>query len=439
LHIERLQAIRGLGLPPDIGHSVRQNRPLRLAREGGQTAVYHLEEYETDRRHATLVAILLDIAATLTDEILNLHDRLIGSFFTKARHKYEKRFAAEGKAVNDKVRLYAKVGAALISAKEAGADPFQAIEAIVPWETFMASVHEAEQLARDAEFDSTALLVDHYTQLRRYSPTFLDTFDFRAASARQDLMDAIDALREMNHNDVRKVPADAPTAFVKSRWGRFVFKDGGIDRRFYELAAMSELKNALRSGDVSVAGSRQFKDFDEYLMPRATFDDEHQGKRLGLAVNTSAVAYLDERFARLREALDETARLAATGELPDVELNDKGLRISPLDDATPAAADVLTQQAYDLMPRVKITDLLLEVDRWTDFTRHFTHLKSDSEPPDRTLLLVIGQSAVPRRRARSGRRVSQREVRQRTRCAVLYASVGPVRPVPHQGHQFTGA
>jgi len=197
-HIERLQAIRGLGLPPDIGHSVHQNRLLRLAREGGQTAVYHLEEYETDRRHATLVAILLDIAATLTDEILNLHDRLIGSFFTKARHKYEKRFAAEGKAVNDKVRLYAKVGAALIAAKEAGADPFLAIEAIVPWETFMASVHEAEQLARDAEFDSTALLVDHYTQLRRYSPTFLDTFDFRAASARQDLMDAIDALREMN-------------------------------------------------------------------------------------------------------------------------------------------------------------------------------------------------------------------------------------------------
>lgn len=132
-HIERLQAIRGLGLPPDIGHSVHQNRLLRLAREGGQTAVYQIEEYETDRRHATLVAILLDTAATLTDEILNLHDRLIGSFFTKAKHKYEKRFAAEGKAVNDKVRLYAKVGAALIAAKEAGTDPFQAIEAIVPW------------------------------------------------------------------------------------------------------------------------------------------------------------------------------------------------------------------------------------------------------------------------------------------------------------------
>jgi hypothetical protein len=45
----------------------------------------------------------------------------------------------------------------------------------------------------------------------------LETFDFRAASARQDLMNAIEALREMNRSDARKVPVDAPTAFVKPR------------------------------------------------------------------------------------------------------------------------------------------------------------------------------------------------------------------------------
>ncbi|KUY95214.1 MULTISPECIES: DUF4158 domain-containing protein [unclassified Burkholderia] len=49
-HIERLKAIRELGLQPDTGHSIHQNRFLRLAREGGQTAVYQIEECETDRR-----------------------------------------------------------------------------------------------------------------------------------------------------------------------------------------------------------------------------------------------------------------------------------------------------------------------------------------------------------------------------------------------------
>src|SRR5256885_12175508 len=43
------------------------------------------------------------------------------------------------------------------------------------------------------------------------------------------------------------------------------------DFAHYELCALSELKNALRSGDVWVQGSRQFKDFDEYLVPGEKF------------------------------------------------------------------------------------------------------------------------------------------------------------------------
>jgi hypothetical protein len=43
---------------------------------------------------------------------------------------------------------------------------------------------------------------------------------------------------------------------------------------------------------------------------------------------------------------------------------------------------------YGLLPRVKITDLLLEVDRWTNFTRHFTHLKKGEPAVDRSLLLT---------------------------------------------------
>ncbi len=36
---------------------------------------------------------------------------------------------------------------------------------------------------------------------------------------------------------------------------------------------MAELKNALRSGDVSVSGSRQFRAFEEYLMPHTEFNE----------------------------------------------------------------------------------------------------------------------------------------------------------------------
>ncbi|MGP6159109.1 MAG: hypothetical protein ACLPYS_16635 [Vulcanimicrobiaceae bacterium] len=199
----------------------------------------------------------------MTDEILGLHDRLIGSFFVRAKRKFGKRFVDDGKALNDKVRLYARVGSALIAAKEAGSDPYRAIEAVLPWDRFAQSVQEAEQLARDEEFDSIALLAERFGQLRRYSPAFLETFEFHAAPASREILDAIAVLREMNRTDARKVPGNAPTGFIRERWREFVFSDGGgIDRRFYELAVMSELKNGLwaaTSPSWSAASSRTSK------------------------------------------------------------------------------------------------------------------------------------------------------------------------------------
>jgi Domain of unknown function (DUF4158) len=189
-HIERLQEIRA-GIPAETSKKVHQNRLLRLTRESAQTAVFQLQEYETKRRYATLVAILVEATATLADEILDLHDRMIGSFFTKAKNKHEKTFASAGKAINEKLRLYAKVGSALIDAREKGCDPFSAIETVVPWDVFLTSVREAEQLARDENFDSIGLIVEHYGQLRRYAPTFLETFEFRAAPAAQEIMRAL--------------------------------------------------------------------------------------------------------------------------------------------------------------------------------------------------------------------------------------------------------
>jgi hypothetical protein len=56
------------------------------------------------------------------------------------------------------------------------------------------------------------------------------------------------------------VPLNAPLGFIRKKWGRYVFDTEGIDRRFYELCVMAELKNALRSGDVSVRGSCQFQE-----------------------------------------------------------------------------------------------------------------------------------------------------------------------------------
>src|SRR5712671_5362304 len=79
---------------------------------------------------------------------------------------------ADGRAINEKVRLYARVGAALIAARDNKQDAFDAITAVIPWDRFLASVEEAEALARSEEFDAYQMLVEHYAGIRRWAPDF---------------------------------------------------------------------------------------------------------------------------------------------------------------------------------------------------------------------------------------------------------------------------
>jgi hypothetical protein len=165
----------------------------------------HLRDLENRRRHATLIAVLLDTEATITDQILDMHDRIVGRMFNEVKRKHEQSFAESGKAINEKVRLYVRVGHALIDARQKGLDPYSAIEAVVAWDRFTQSVDEAERLAEPESFDHLHLLTESYGQVRRYAPALLETFYFGAAPAVAPLLAAIDTLRAMNRRNARKV------------------------------------------------------------------------------------------------------------------------------------------------------------------------------------------------------------------------------------------
>ncbi|NTY16189.1 Tn3 family transposase [Citrobacter farmeri] len=108
-HIERLKAWQALDLPAGIERQVHQNRLLKIAREGGQMTPADLAKFESQRRHATLVALAIEGMATVTDEIIDLHDRIIGKLFNAAKNKHQQQFQASGKAINDKVRMYGRI------------------------------------------------------------------------------------------------------------------------------------------------------------------------------------------------------------------------------------------------------------------------------------------------------------------------------------------
>lgn len=249
--LDRLRALRSIGIPSDWAREVHQNRLLQMARQAAAMNVWHLRQLEPKRRYATLVAVALDTMAMLTDQILEMHNRLIGLYFKKAERKHLEAFQEVARAINEKVNLYAQIGRALIAAREAGTDAYQAIEAVLEWDAFRLSVQEAATLGRPHDFDYLESFGAAYAQFRRYVPRFLDAFEFRASAACAELLRAVDLLRELNKTAARRVPDDAPIGFIRRRWQPYVFEAEGINRRFYELCVLSEMSNALRSGEAA--------------------------------------------------------------------------------------------------------------------------------------------------------------------------------------------
>ena len=127
-HIDRLNSIESLALPEGMDRTIHQNRLLKLARQGRKMSSRDLTRFSAARRHAILVCVLEDARATLTDEIIELHERILNSLFNKAKKTQAERLQQTGRLIQLKLKQYIDIGQALSEAHDSGEDPWLAIE-----------------------------------------------------------------------------------------------------------------------------------------------------------------------------------------------------------------------------------------------------------------------------------------------------------------------
>jgi TnpA family transposase len=154
--IEQRAILCAIALDPAGVEGVHPERLRKLAREGARFTAQHLRTLSPLRRRAILVATVLDTITRLTDDTVTLFDRAVGRMFRRAETRERHALLRDTREINDKVRLLARLGTALIEARENGADFQEAVASAIGWDKLARSVEEAQRLARPDKTDLPA-------------------------------------------------------------------------------------------------------------------------------------------------------------------------------------------------------------------------------------------------------------------------------------------
>ena len=369
------------------------NRIKFLAQLGRKSTNQALLRAPKERRYPILIAFISQSLIDITDEIIQMYEQCLANSYARARRNLEDFRNSIHRSTNEKVLFFHEIGRIILNSEISNEELRETIYQYMPQEKLHAAVENCEKIFRpldDSYFDFLAL---RYGYIRQFAPAFLQAFNFRSNLKEDSLLVALALLRDMNTKGQRKVSEDAPLEFVTGKWHPYVLdREGKINRRYWELCALWELRSSLRSGDIWLDNSRQYANPQSYLIPSERWQDLRSEVCLQTQTHPDGSLRLKERETQLDELLRIIDNKLSQNSL--IRIENGRLVISPI------KADELTESAEKLgaiitqrLPLIELPELLIEVDSWTQFSTHFTHA-GGSESRTKDLLVHLYASIL---------------------------------------------
>jgi TnpA family transposase len=375
------------GLPDlsDISHRVLRQLAELCRRYDGHA----LRRFPAAKRYSLLACFLLDRRQGLLDDMVQAHDNHMTGLMRRARH------AAEADA--RQLRQAAEAGlVTLIDTGEAvfTGDREESVAGLR--ERIGADRLESALLACRAVAANDArgvvdAVIARYPDLRKSLPAFW-SLPFASDTGRDDLLIALDTVRRLDQGIIKTLPDDVPTDFVPVGWQKALRDDRGqLRRSLWETALALAVRDALRSGDLHLPHSRQHAGFWSLVLDERLWASSRTACYADLGLSDRPAEHLAQLAREIGSAATVFIDGLATNSFARI---DQGQLSLSRPDALTVTAELrsLRRLIESRMPRIRLEDVLLDVDRRCGFTRAFRPL-AGYEPRGtdtyRTLLATV--------------------------------------------------
>ena len=188
--MDKLVFLRALGAGEwDLPKVLPAKRVAAMARWAQTASNQALAQSAPERRYPALLAFGAERVVELTDELVELFDKLLADTNAKARLRLGEYNKSVAGAANDKVLLLAQIARLLLDPGLADEERLGALFDAVPKDRLAAALADCERIARPANNSHVDLLGDHYSRLRQCMPRFLEVLTFCSNRPRDELDD----------------------------------------------------------------------------------------------------------------------------------------------------------------------------------------------------------------------------------------------------------
>ena len=405
--VEKLRAIRELGLPDDILKPFHPDLVKRYRRRAATESAWALWHEHPDRiRLALLTFYCMRREAEIVDALVDLLIQITQKIARRAKRRVEKQFVAAGALlVRGKTSILYKIAEA--ASEHPDGVVREVIFPVASKETIDKLVKEYRASKGYDEEVHTVMRGSYSNHYRRMLPKLLEVLDLRSNNAvHRPLLDAIETLK--SHRDEQtqyyKLSEVTVKGVIRPKLRSVVIEIGPdgkkrVNRINYELCVLQSLREQVRCKEVWIAGADRFRNPDEDLPNDFAARRASCYERLGLPLAADAFieklrGEMTKALERLDQGLPRNSHVRLDPRRPKKPIIVS--KIEPLPDPPNLAA--LKTEVGRRWPMTSLLDILKEADLRIGFTDAFTtaaarEIVDRGEVQRRLLLCLYGHGS----------------------------------------------
>lgn len=366
-----------------------------LFKQAKRYSTTDLKRFANDKCYSLMFCFLLETRKILLDHLVMMHDQYVTDLCRHSKNIHEKKYRKLRKRQKKAIDVVIDTTHIVLDWPDDQPIVKEKLMQQVNEGQLRCAIEDLRMFKRLEERGYGDLLLARYPSLRKYFAKYIH-LPFAAKKSNDGLMQAIEIIRKMDSGELKKLPQTVPTSFVPTELRRALKDpDGNINRNAWETGLALAIKDASRSGDLFLPQSKQHVSFWDLTLAEPRW----QEVRVSSFVDLQQPQKHEIKAVLTRQFNEEVALANKRFELDDfAEIKNGKLKLKRYDKIVlPASVTTLQKVINSRLPLIRIEQLLMEVDQFTGFSRHFTPINGHkSRPPHfyRTLMAALISQAT---------------------------------------------